>query len=573
MGLILLTLLAFSCQLAHKGPPVLLKPKPTPLKRTPKFLPQPETPAVSKENPYYYYLEAQLAQSRGDNETAGEYQIKAAALDPSSLLLKEELVQFLTRQKKYDAALEAVEEALVLKPDTVSLLLLKGKLTREIGKPEAAIPIFEQILRLDPNQEEAYLLLGNTYRELGRTEEALQTYQQMTQVFPESISGYFYQGHLYAAQKEYRQAEKTFLKVLELNPNLDAVAVDLAKLYQAQKKMRKAEKQYLAVIEKNPRQVVAHLQLALFYHQTDQPEKAQMLFEKLDEVAGGELRLISAISKEYLEHGHVDETLTLVNKLLEKRANGGGLHYLAGLAYVEKKEHEQAIFHFKKVTAKHLFFVDATSQVAGLLYKKGQTTSAISYLKKAVTQKSDSPQLYRYLGYYHEQQKEYDHAVEVLNRGLRADPKNTETLYRLGIVQDKMGQWEAAVATMQKILVFEPNNSSALNFIGYSYADRGVRLDEAEVLIKRALAQKPDDGYILDSLGWVYYKKQDYTNALETLLLAIEQIPDDPTILEHLGDVYRQIDKPQQALDYYRKAMQHKPLDPAMVQQKIDALQ
>ncbi len=294
---------------------------------------------------------------------------------------------------------------------------------------------------------------------------------------------------------------------------------------------------------------------------------------KLDDVAGSELRLISAISKEYLEPGHLDETLIVVNKLLEKHANGSGLHYLAGLAYVEKKEYQAAISHFRKVPTKHLFFVDATSQVAGLLHKEGQTADAISHLEKAVTQKSDAPQLYRYLGYYHEQQEAYDKAVEAFNRGLKVDPKNTEILYRLGIVQDKMGQWEAGVATMQKILVFEPENSSALNFIGYSYADNGIRLDEAEALIKRALKQKPDDGYILDSLGWVYFKQQDYAKALEKLLLAVQQIPDDPTILEHLGDVYHQMGEPQRALEYYRQALEYKPSDPAALQQKIDALQ
>ncbi len=280
MGLILLVLLTFSCQSTPKGSSVTLKSKPAPVQKTPKPLRQPAIPADPQASPYYYYLEAQLAQSRGDNEKAAVYLIKAAALDPSSLLLKEELVEFLISQKKYAAALEVVEEALEQRPDTVSLLLHKGKLTHEVDEPEAAIPIFKHILALDPKQEEAYLLLGDAYREMGKTREALKTYQQMTQVFPESISGYFYQGHLYAAQKNYRPAEKAFLKVLELNPDLDAVAVDLAKLYQAQKKMGKAEKQYLGVIEKNPRQVVAHLQLALFYHQTDQPEKAQALFDQ-----------------------------------------------------------------------------------------------------------------------------------------------------------------------------------------------------------------------------------------------------------------------------------------------------
>ena len=160
-----------------------------------------------------------------------------------------------------------------------------------------------------------------------------------------------------------------------------------------------------------------------------------------------------------------------------------------------------------------------------------------------------------------------------MKKGLQVDSENVDLLYRMGIVQDKMGQWQAGVATMQKILAFDPDNSSALNFIGYSYADQGVRLDEAEALIKRALEQKPNDGFILDSLGWVYYKKGEYQKALEAMLLSVEQISDDPTILEHLGDVYQKMQQPKKALEYYRQALKHDPSSPAIIQQKIDALQ
>lgn len=529
--------------------------------------------AVPTENPYYYYLEAQLAQSRGDNENTTGYLKRAVALDPSSLQLNQELVQALMHQKQFAEALDAVNEALVLKPEAVSLLLLKGELTHEVDGPQAAIPIYRRILTFDPKQEEVYFSLGNIYREIEQPEQALQVYQQMTTTFPDSIPGYFYQGHLYAVQKQYDLAEKAFLKVLTLNPNLDAVELELARLYKAQKKMGQAEDRYLKVIEQNPNQLVAQIQLGLLYHQTGQPDKAGQLFDRLATVTGNDPRLISTIAKEFLEPGYFDETLIVVNHLLERKPKESGLNYLAGLAYADKKEPKQAILHFEKVTAKHPFFVNATIQTGILLREQGDIVAAIEHLEKAVSQKSDDAKLYRYLGYYLEQQKAYPEAIEALNSGLEVDSENVDLLYRLGIVQDKMGQWEASIATMQKILVFDPNNSSALNFIGYSYADNGVRLDEAEVLIKRALAQKPNDGFILDSLGWVYYKKGDYGKALQTMLLSVNQISDDPTILEHLGDVYVKMQQPQKAVEYYHQALKYDPSDPASVQQKINALQ
>jgi tetratricopeptide (TPR) repeat protein len=263
----------------------------------------------------------------------------------------------------------------------------------------------------------------------------------------------------------------------------------------------------------------------------------------------------------------------VVDYLLQIRPKESGLNYLAGLAYAQKKEPEQAMAYFEKVKPKHPFFVNAAIQMGILLHEQGDINAAIEHLEGAVLKKSDDTKLYRYLGFYYEQQKRYPQAIEVLKKGLQVDSENVDLLYRMGIVQDKMGQWQAGVATMQKILAFDPDNSSALNFIGYSYADQGVRLDEAEALIKRALEQKPNDGFILDSLGWVYYKKGEYKKALEAMLKSVEHISDDPTILEHLGDVYQKMQQPQKALEYYRQALKHEPSDPATVQQKIDALQ
>jgi len=125
---------------------------------------------------------------------------------------------------------------------------------------------------------------------------------------------------------------------------------------------------------------------------------------------------------------------------------------------------------------------------------------------------------------------------------------------------------------MEKVLDLDPQNADALNFIGYSYADRGIRLDEAEQLIVQALKIKPDNGYILDSLGWVYFKKNKYDGALKYLKRALELLPDDPNVMEHLGDVYLKTGRNQEALDYYRKAAKIDP-DNQALNVKIERLQ
>jgi tetratricopeptide (TPR) repeat protein len=108
---------------------------------------------------------------------------------------------------------------------------------------------------------------------------------------------------------------------------------------------------------------------------------------------------------------------------------------------------------------------------------------------------------------------------------------------------------------MQKVLQIDPNHADALNYIGYTYAEQGIHLDEAMALIKKALGIRPESGYIMDSLGWVYYKKGDYHKAIHHLENAVKLTPDDPTINEHLGDAYLKKKDYKNALNYYKKAL------------------
>ena len=114
---------------------------------------------------------------------------------------------------------------------------------------------------------------------------------------------------------------------------------------------------------------------------------------------------------------------------------------------------------------------------------------------------------------------------------------------------------------MEVVINLEPENADALNYLGYTYADLGQNLDEAEHLIKQALKYKPDDGYIIDSLGWVYFKKGYYNKALNLLEKAVSLVPDDPAILEHLGDAYMKVDNKRKALKYYIRSISNSKKD------------
>ncbi|MCH6544667.1 MAG: tetratricopeptide repeat protein, partial [Deltaproteobacteria bacterium] len=144
---------------------------------------------------------------------------------------------------------------------------------------------------------------------------------------------------------------------------------------------------------------------------------------------------------------------------------------------------------------------------------------------------------------------------------------------------DVMAESESALLEsrrwFQKAIELDPKNAAALNYLGYTYAEMGIYLDEAEELIVRALKLESNDGFYIDSLGWVYYQKGDYGKAVEQLERAVGLVIDDPTIIEHLGDAYAKLGKLQQAILHYREAHKNAKEKDQLerIQQKIQHLE
>jgi len=155
------------------------------------------------------------------------------------------------------------------------------------------------------------------------------------------------------------------------------------------------------------------------------------------------------------------------------------------------------------------------------------------------------------------------------------DPKSDQAHFQLGALYDEHKNKEKTIEHMKKAIELNPQNAAALNYLGYTWAEMGVRLEEAESLILRALKIEPNDGFYIDSLGWVYYQKGDYQRAVEQLERAVELARDDPTIIEHLGDAYEKTGKMERALERYREALKRsKEEDQSKrIQEKIQLLE
>lgn len=145
------------------------------------------------------------------------------------------------------------------------------------------------------------------------------------------------------------------------------------------------------------------------------------------------------------------------------------------------------------------------------------------------------------LGDIYRRQQDFESARDVYDRAMETEPAQdarAAIFFARGMAASRLGDWAAAESDIGEGLKLQPDNAQALNFLGYSWLDRGEKTDQAFEMIRRAVALKPDDGYILDSYGWALYGQGDYAAAVTWLEKAVAAVPGDATILDHLGDAY-----------------------------------
>jgi len=220
---------------------------------------------------------------------------------------------------------------------------------------------------------------------------------------------------------------------------------------------------------------------------------------------------------------------------------------------------------------------------AYVLERSGLAAEAVALLEKEVRERGEvgpPAELYEALSASLQAAGRAEDAVRMLRAAVNRSPRDEALCYALGVAQDKAGERDAAIGTMQGLLEINPEHADAMNFVGYSWAERGVRLDEAERLISRALEIKPDNASFLDSLGWIQYQKGDYARAVGLLEHADALSGPEPTILEHLGDAYGSARRPADAARAYRRALEafdqgaepEEPDQRAAIERKLRAL-
>lgn len=225
---------------------------------------------------------------------------------------------------------------------------------------------------------------------------------------------------------------------------------------------------------------------------------------------------------------------------------------------------ERAIYWYGKVPSGSPLRRVSELQLGLNLANTGKTDDARKHLLQAI--KEDPKDIRGYVAYgsllsdqkeYDEMAKNYDKAVEVI--GPLAKRSDWSVFFQRGIAYERLKKWDQAEPNFKRALDLYPDQPQVLNYLGYSWVDMNIHLDDGLNMIKKAVDLRPDDGYIVDSLGWAYFRLNRFDDAVDELEHAVELKAADATINEHLGDAYWRVGRKLEAIFQWQTALELKP--------------
>ena len=466
--------------------------------------------------------------------------ISALEHDPQSAFLMERIAALYHRMGNQEDALFYAERASRLSPANIEALILLGDIHLASGKTEEGFNAYRKSIQLAPNQRNAYFKIAKIYADKKDFDMAEKMIYKGIEVGPPSPFPYYFLGSLSTEKNRLTQGLEFHQEALSLNPNFEPAHIGIAVIYERQGKIQSAINVYRHILNRiNPKSRQAANRLLQLFMKNKSFDDALSLLERLFEENPTNTDLSFQMVQVLVEKKEFSEAIEQLSPLVAARQNDLRLQvYLAAL-FEENHEPDKAISTYQAVLEKNPNAYDVRIRLGSLyFYQLKDVSRALAQgelAKKIAPQRTEA---YLFSGLVLHEAERYDDAAKTLLKGIEKNPTLPDLHFHLGATFDKLKRFDDMVTEMKKAIDLDADYANALNYLGYTFADNGIRLNEAVTMINRALKVRPDDGYFIDSLGWAYYKKGEAKNALRLLKKAASLVPNDPVIHEHLGEVY-----------------------------------
>jgi len=542
---------------------------------TPSVGPKAEPPARveirSEAPPEYDLLVAQQLTLEGRSAEAVDAYLRAVAKDEQSAYLHRKAAVALAQQNRLEEALDHARRAVELDPEDDASRIFLGQLYRIRREVAAA----EEILRDDagePVSPDAAFLLYQIYMDGGSFEPALRVARWLVENEPDGLRGRVAEANVYERMERPADAEHALRQALEQEPGNLRIYGALARMLRQNGDYEAEIALYDEVLRLYPHDHSTLVALGEAQLAIEDIDGSIATFESIEQHYPEDLQ--SAVRLGYLlfEAHRFEYAERRFARVLAANPDEHEVAFFLGVVRRRRGDGDGAIAAFESIPEQHRYFPEARAQIASVLERRGDYEQALAEIERANAERP-SRELDIYAATLRAKTGDLEGAVASVESMLSEEPENDDLLFNLGVVYGEARRTEEALACMQQALEKNPDNASALNYIGYTWAEKGVKLDEAEEMISRAIELRPEDGYIVDSLGWVYYMRARplvdsgrskearplLDRALSELERAHELTGGDPVISEHLGDTYLLLDQKERALEKFEEAIRLEP--------------
>jgi len=533
----------------------------------------------------FLYLASQNALNQGQPSLAIQFLQAIVQKDEIAFLPRLELASLLLSTNHVAASLEVMEamptpvkEGLVGDDLSEFHLLYAQVLIANNGVAQAA-EVLQSLIDMNPRFVKARLLLVRlevSRDQFVRAHALLQDGLKLQ----EDMQLRQYQVQLYVEQANYKQADQVLAKMQQVFPDEEHVVLQRSELAAQRGEDLKSQELLRAFIAGHADTATqSYALLADLYVRKQRYDEAINTYNAMLPLTVGSAEVQLSLGRLYYQRGDYalakssfEQAIAVLkpsdgdNEISNELASA---YFYLGASLEAASSWQAAIPNYEMLKPKHDSYLDAQIRLASIdlsLKKTAKVEKRVAELKKAYPDNLDIAELNVALRM---QQKKYqlliDESESALDLGFSA-----MLMFNRAIAFESLKLFEPLDKTLDQLLMQKPDHSEALNFYGYSLADRGIRLPDAEKMIRKALTIKPDDGYYLDSLAWVYFQTKRYALAVKTQLMAVEKVVDDPVMYEHLGDMYWQAGDQSNATLNWKKALRLGHNDKQLVEKKIE---
>ncbi len=506
----------------------------------------------------YLYLKSEIESTAGRTAETIELLKSALVFDANSSVLMQKLSIEYYKAGQMPEALSWAEKAHRTEPTKRELTLLLAGLQTTVKNYDSAESLYKQLIEKDSADNEAGLYLGAVYTERKNYPKAIKAFKALCLLKknPSQHLAHYYLARVMAEQypKDVTSVKAELNKAIAAKPDFFEAVSMMGQYIQKEKGVKAVTAYYEKMQKEHGPQVKLAEVLAQNYISQSQYDKAYEQLTIIDEASEDSVQVKLKMALILIDKKVYDRAIAKLNEILSIAPESDKVRFYLSAVFEEQKDYASAYENYLKVEKTSSYFEESRVHAAYVAKLMGQLDRSVASLAEVVGTKSESPQVYIFLSQIHEEKKDLPAATAALQKATEKFSDNSQVYYYLGVLQDKMNMKKEMIESMQKVVDLEPDHSQALNYLAYTWAESGQNLDKAESYARLAANKEKTDAFILDTLGWVLYKRGEYKRAAEVLEKAHLLQPDVGIISEHLGDVYIKLNKTEKARAQFLKA-------------------